>query len=478
MPDINFKSAIRAALDHAVPDDIIDGVKSAVIAEVENLDPSATIKKTDYFNHSFAPDFVLSWKTGARREETRDLYLRFSLKSSRAAHDFDFLGEDGPIFLSFDSENDDDELSTEVARDLIRAPRSLCTNAPALDRISGGNSASAESVTSPAAPLRNLFRRNVVRGGRGLIVGETADRLDQAVTSDTESDMSYVDRFESVVSGVFSEAASLRLRRAAELVRIALSGDTDRLDRDEETGRLNQALTGGILDDSELRVLLPFLLERAQTINDIRFWRYVGEMMSLAQLESMSSLLAEFDLSPLAKANLSAWKAARSMMSFEPEAIDREGRPDITWKFDAGVLCAVAGVWKIHFSSDHRRGGRTRTDSQLGNWSDLVEKLVDFSLVSVDLQDIARRVVVSAEDEVNVLTDAIAVQEHVEGNFFVRSMSIRTADEDASDILVDFPTLSASGSRVPIVDLARASLRLLGYRYPVDEEEVSELLAT
>jgi hypothetical protein len=58
---------------------IITGVKQAVAPEVTSLSPDAKIVLTNYFNHSYMPDFVLHWNDAGRREE-RPIFLRNDLR--------------------------------------------------------------------------------------------------------------------------------------------------------------------------------------------------------------------------------------------------------------------------------------------------------------------------------------------------------------------------------------------------------------
>ncbi|MEU4801196.1 hypothetical protein [Actinosynnema sp. NPDC023587] len=478
MPGSPLRDAIADALNQDSPQDVIDDVKSAVIAEIENLDPAVQIKKTDYFNHSFAPDLVLTWKTAARKEETRELYVRYSLGSSQAAGDVDILGKGGPIFFSLNSSNDDEEFAGSIREELMRAPRSLFTNAPAIDRITlDAETEEPQHRDSPAPPLLNLFRRNVVRGGRGLIVANVAERLERSTSTDVEEDFLYVDRFTEAVSGIFDEAATLRLRRAADLVKIALSGEVSILDRPDD-GDDGVATISGKLDDTELRALLPFLLDRGQSIDDVRFWQHLGQMLTLAQLENMASTLSDHDLTPLAQANLPAWRAAKAVLSFNADALEEEGYQGPRWRMHGGSLCASAGAWNIHFASDLRRGLRSREDSTLPRWEKVLPSVQSFSVSKVELQGITRRISIAADAEaaVNVLGDVVSVQGNIDDTFFVRSVEVRPAGEESADVNLDFSTLMATGANVPVDYLTRASLGVLGHRYPVSPADMATLL--
>jgi len=71
-----YDAEILAALDIENPRNSVATVKSVVISQFEALDTRVKIKSTDYFNHTFAPDLVLSWPWDRMPE--RYVYLRFN----------------------------------------------------------------------------------------------------------------------------------------------------------------------------------------------------------------------------------------------------------------------------------------------------------------------------------------------------------------------------------------------------------------
>ena len=61
-------------------DESITAVKLVVANALHRVDPSTSIEDTGYFNHSFVPDFLLTWPRDA--DWSRDVYLRLD----RAMH--------------------------------------------------------------------------------------------------------------------------------------------------------------------------------------------------------------------------------------------------------------------------------------------------------------------------------------------------------------------------------------------------------
>jgi hypothetical protein len=471
MPDNSLQDAVASALTMSDSTEIVETIKSAVIHELEQLDPGARITKTDYFNHSFAPDLVLSWPD----KSERSVYLRYNLLSTRAARDLELLGGDKPVIFSLDSSHDDATVAEAIEPETQQAAGTLVTNAPAIDGFTDFGLVHADdSQVSVSDPLINLFRRNVVRGGRGLLVSDTADRIQARPDSGNfEAEIEYINDFESTVSGMFQEDAAFRLQRAASLVRVARTGEFD-----EDPQQVLASELRGTLSADELRVLLPYLLSRATAVNDQRFWNYLGSMISLENVEELAEHLGSFDLGDLVRANLYTWRAVRSMMSFDADSLDRsadEAPTAPSWSIDARMLCARAGRWKVHFTTNRRRGGG-RDDSLLARWDELLPHLQGYAVSAVDLQGITRRVQVSGDSGARVADDVSAIHSSIEDDFKVRSLEIVPQDDESSAITADFRTLLADGSNVPIGDLAGVSFDLLGHRYPLTVDERDALI--
>ncbi|WP_406638475.1 hypothetical protein [Amycolatopsis sp. WGS_07] len=454
MPVNSLQDAVAAALNSTDQTDVIEGIKGAVISEIERLDPSANITSTDYFNHSYAPDFVLSW--GSKQD--REVYLRYSLRSTQEARDVDLLGGTSPVFFSLDSRHDDAAVAEALENEFGQASGALVTNAPAIDGFTSGDAADTGSV---AQPLLSLFRRNVVRGGRGVLVSGTATRLQSPLAGGGfEADLAYLNAFEETIPQIFRPEAATRLQRAAGIVRVARTGETTLFEHTDDPDEPQQRVIGGKLEIDELKILLPYLLERANAIDSVAFWRYVGGMFSLKELEQLSETIGSTALNQLAKANLDVWRAARATVTFSPEEFDAADgeRVEPYWSVHSRMLAATAGAWRVHFAPNKRRGS-TRDDSRLARWEDVLPALATFTVSSVDLQGTTRRVQLSAEDNSNVFGDVGAIHNTIGDDFRVRSLSVQPTDEESSNLEVDFKTMTADGTNALIGDLASAASR-------------------
>ena len=88
------------ALEQRVEDALLDRnpresehrVKEAVADALHVFDPSATVKVTSYFNHTWAPDMVLTW---GRVE--RPVFLRFTDNLPELGEDIELLDRLDPL---------------------------------------------------------------------------------------------------------------------------------------------------------------------------------------------------------------------------------------------------------------------------------------------------------------------------------------------------------------------------------------------
>lgn len=173
MSELEFRQAVAAGSAEIAPRDTITRIKAAVITQLERLDGHARIRSTNYFNHSFAPDLVLTWATGAQRE--RFVYVRLTDEASQLVDDVDQVAEQRPIIFDVAaSAGLDRQESAGQLREHATAAETLVTDAGAIDSL--------VSQTTDDAVV-GLLSSAVAQGGRGLLVRADADSLGASVRS-------------------------------------------------------------------------------------------------------------------------------------------------------------------------------------------------------------------------------------------------------------------------------------------------------
>jgi hypothetical protein len=173
-----FAGEVRDALDIKSPRDSVDAVHRIVANGLRELDPHAELRRTGYFNHSWAPDFVMRWDAGSAE---RHIYLRFDVLHEAFKHELDALAQEGPIFLGLVADAGDGEASRAVLPAAVPAPikerQPLVTETTAVDRLHTGIERRKDARTATRA---------VVRGGRGHVDAPAADQILSAYTRAVE----------------------------------------------------------------------------------------------------------------------------------------------------------------------------------------------------------------------------------------------------------------------------------------------------
>ncbi|WP_326651876.1 hypothetical protein [Streptomyces anthocyanicus] len=475
-----MRSAIHEALGAHNGDDLIRGVKSVLIHELSALDPAVKIENTGYFNHTFVPDLVMKWGDGARKQE-RDVFLRFSLRAATVGRDVQALAQGSPVLLALKGSDAGHEITT-VQQELAEAGEVLVTDVPALDEIRsseivpthGDSDDVSERRTGAASPLLNLVRTSVMRDGRGLLTTETAHELrGQARGRTRETEISELQEFSGTVRNLFRGETATRLERAAQLMQMGLTGDVGPIEQAQLVDPSEDELIRGRLSESELRVMLPYLLRRDDVTSNPRYWRHLGSMVTLELLESISSDLQGIDLTRLVEPNKDSWLALRAALSYnvEPDQDREEARPAKRWEIRARMLNLIMGQYRVMVTADRRRI-RTREDNPPARWTDIEECLRGFQLTGVTLDGLVRRVQVTGENQVDVYRDVQSITASIQDDFHVPRVEIAASEhEGAPRISADFSTWAATSDNGVSVDkLTEIATKVLGYRFELSSD--------
>lgn len=457
-----LQDATFRALAAPRQEDLIAGVKHAVTGELKMLDPAVKVRWTDYFNHSFAPDMVLSWADSGREE--RGVYLRYSLQAAAAGHDVTSLADLSPILIAL-RPGEDARAEEQVKRELPGAPRVLLTDTRSLDEFSPAPSLRFKYRVRGEAttPVFDLVRHNLMRGGRGLLVGHAATRLAEQASPEhwVGREFDLLDEFEAGIDELFLDDAAVRLTRAAQLLRLGLSGQPV---PEPAEPRGEQVPATGQLSEAELAVLLPFLLSRPDVTTSPQYWAYLGSMLTLADVERMWDRLLHLDLTRLVEPNLRTWLAQRASVEPWPSYLnDADGLHEHwrTWRIEAKTLSYFDRDFVIHVAADKRKLPG-RDEAAPSPWNELTERLERFRLASVTLKGLHRTIRVDAQSSADVSDDIRSITRTVYDEFVVPDVDITAAEPEQTRVNVDFTkmlaTAAAPVSVGELADIARGSL--------------------
>ncbi len=439
----------------------IDRVKAVVQNQLQELDSTARIEDTRYYNHSAIPDFVVSWP-GERGE--RRVYLRDSYRSIIAGDDERYLRKLDPVLLALDSADYKDRGVRAGRRtSLDNSPRALVTDANAVEVLAG------ERDGENASPIGSLVRANFVRGGKGYVDHDRAELL-LGGGSTTDG----IEIASALISENFIEDAALRITRTAQLIDFALHGrQEDPEERPTISGKLSLA---------EIRHLLPWLLTQQAASENTSFWRFIGTMMTFDDLERIRDDLAGIDLSPLIRANSDAWEAKWAYLgvsrsfSNTPENTSPPGR----WSFDSGRLGMDIADQRVLIARNGKLI-RAREGNSAASWDDLRDPLSAYRLARVVLHGIRRSIAVDALESPDVRGDIEEVANSLEDRYYVTEATLRvpsrSAEDGQSDLVVDFGgSIVRATDSASIRDLTSIAFRVLNYRFPIPEETLNGVL--
>jgi hypothetical protein len=455
--------------------DYVEGIKDVAIREIEKLDPTAKIRKTDYFNHSYAPDFDVTWSGKGRNKPTRPVFLRHSMRSAVVGHDVESLDDLGPVVLSLASE-DDPEVLTQARQAVSTSSRTLLTDFGSIAEISMQREEEADNTF----PLIDLVRGNVIRGGRGLLSQDVASKLTGQRTPGDEpiDEHARLEDFSEAVRDTFSGEAASRIDNALDLINVALGGEIA-LSAYQELQEISPNLA-----ESDVRIVLRYLLRREEVGAIVEsFWKYVASPLSLKAFEAMRTDFLELNLTPLVSAMSTSWVADRALLSYnlnmdETEELDRTGLPPTDgWYFHGKMLCLRVGHRLIHLNDDWRLlRGHSRDRSSHVRWPELAGLIGPLQVRTVALHGPGRTLDLGYTDiSVNAATEVARLSEQFGSDFFVPRLQV-TESEDSPVVTADFEEQMVSASpQAPISSLVRLSLRLLDGN-SVDENELGGYL--
>lgn len=458
--------AVAEALNYSQPEDVIDGVKTAVRDELRELDPGVQIEDTHYFNHTYVPDFVVSWGKGHQRHQ-RAIFLRNSIASPSLKHDVENLEGSSPVLLALrpaDGKEVQVPSSKRFNRAMRRAGRALVTDVGVVESISGDREAGARS------PLAPILGSGLLRGGRGYLDRGKAEVLQAAARPADDEAPELSGEFFETVQQHFAPESAVQLSRAASILRMAFASDF--------VGPVG-AEQRPMLSDEEIQAILPFVLASPNATENSDFWTYLGSMISLQKLTEMRLSLAGLDLTRFVVPNLWTWLGDRVVVGDAPE-IDDTSTEDYGWRFEGNVLSALFDTYRIFVSHDGRTLRNKLETKGAARWEDLKPRLIDFELRAVELQGAARSQRYEAETSDQTTNDVETAIRTYRDSFMIPRVELAGAavgEAPAGKIKLNFPErITRAEGDVSVGELVAASLALFAYRRPVRSETLSVYL--
>jgi len=456
---------IQSALAQSDWDVAVEGVRNAVIGGVRRLDPTVSVRYTEYFNHSYAPDLVLEWPDDEDDcARSRHVYFRFEVTHDAFAEDIRHLRDGAPLFLGLRPQDEEGPFRYRL-QDADPAERCLVTLTEALDAL---------DEHAPETSDHTLATSALVQGGKGLVDRQSGAEVGDALTaglpalfSGTEPDK--VERALGAVEQFLPDDYRERLERQFWFFWLGSGG------RPSDLRRRGFGL--GSFDDDELRNLLRYVLG-APPITDEDYWRQLGMHLSAHRLgDLLGSAPGGNNLNALVRANLAGW-TARGAGARQRPAVPLVH--ELSWQIDQGMLSLDVGDLAISFTDDRRHFNNWSHDGRRPRWSELRPKLSDHNVTQVEVLTPENEVQIRRREGHRLRADSADVERFTGSGTThdsVRAVTVGVPGT-SSDAHIDFArrVVDTGEDNVPLRTLALLATRYLSGISEDRLREVEEFL--
>lgn len=447
-------NAVREALSGYEMVAVSSDVKNLVCDELARVDPTAAIRRTDYFNHSYIPDVVMEWPD----QPLRQVFMRFVNDPHRLEDDLRRIGRDGPVLFDLstavgdaqEAAHDDPDREFNAALDC--APTVLLTDTEATAHV---RPATSQNL------VERLVSGNMLRAGRGYLDAQTAREaveasragFDGAVAAEPEAVKLAVE----VAQKVFGLDLERRIERSLQLVWWAGGGDpsTFPISLPDDMG----------LNADDTRDFLRSVLADQQEIDDDGFWTRLAHRLDFDTLVSVGDVDGGANLHRLMK-----HLAARLALSHA--ALDRDNRkliPEpLAWALMDGFLRLRGPDWVCRFTPAGQRFSQRRSKGAPIALDAAVARSAGLIIEEAAIEDADRMLQVrrKAATPSNYQQASLAALAAGIPVALVRELTIRSGSDSLS---VEFDRMMVWSDKNPTVpQLAVAAVRLLAAP-PVEE---------
>ena len=159
----SMTDAIRNVLDDHDMDTACANIKRIMCDELARVDPTARIRRTEYFNHTFIPDIVLNWDN----REPREVFLRFVTIPQWLLADTHRVGAGGPVIFDLGHAARPERHTDELAS-ISSAKQQAVEHSPLL-LIADSEAAPHVRPNDAKNMVERLVVANLLRSGRSVL---------------------------------------------------------------------------------------------------------------------------------------------------------------------------------------------------------------------------------------------------------------------------------------------------------------------
>ncbi|MEV1116127.1 hypothetical protein AB0I91_13730 [Actinosynnema sp. NPDC049800] len=459
MSATEFTRRIQQALNIDRPSDSVDSVKSAVIDQLVGLDERIRIKKTEYFNHSFAPDLVVTWPRDPARHE-RNVYLRVTPNIEYLIDDLAMVGDTHPIILDLDQTyRGEDEALINQLDDRSAAVNALVADPSGIDWLR----------THQSSDFLKLVNGALTQGGRGLIDQPVAARTTATLTNGLDGALRTLEGPTRLATQVLERYLDgQQSSRIQGLLQAVWVGSGGRLDQFPGRKQLSEELSPDALQ---------FILEY-DAIDDRDFWRRLGRHVSMKSLAQLDLPSGTKNLEHLMGLNMDVLWARSCRVKAEQDRLASGEKNGTYWFIDAGFVALKVDRYAAYLTDKVDELDRIAEDKSDGASIVDVSHRASSLDIRVDEATLSNghQTVKYYSDTASVLDDEnlAAFAEKLGGTPLVQRVEVVVGD--GKHLSCDFTTFTSSGrtrTQLRLPELILGSVPLLR---PLGANALRELL--
>lgn len=275
----------------------VDAIQASVVAKFESADPAVSVRRTGYFNHTYAPDLVLTWPAA---KDERHVFIRTSDSARYLAQDIDLARDRDPIFVPLGGVSEDSAADSEAPVHLAtksKQSRALIAEQRTIEALAAGG---------PRRTIDTIAARAVLQGAAGVILPDRVSSFGLAIATGFAGAL---EGDEATTSNAIRESTELlddrRTAQVAELLQAAWIGG----------GQSGTSFPGlGISSAGVEPEALKLLLDTVD-VADTRFWSRLARGLHLSHFSNItiSDKHAGFQMLMKAAAPRLNAKGARAM---------------------------------------------------------------------------------------------------------------------------------------------------------------------
>jgi hypothetical protein len=471
---LQLSDAIQDGLHERDPDVSIRRVKDAVRRSLLSLDESPKIADTEYFNHTFAPDFVLHWNDSLIPD--RFVYLKFADDPVYLAAEVKLVAEQHPLVIELDLEPDQTRNASSEAttglQEVARANDTLITDPAGLEELQ-------EEQTEH--PILRLLGRALLQGGRGLLDRHAADETSRYLANGVDAAQRLqaepTRQASELLNDLLSGQPQHRVQRFLQALWVGSGGS-------EATFPGRTDLTGLLDDDA-----LAFLIETTGLAESIDFWRRIGGQLTVDQLARLPLSFGYYpNLQSLIESNIDRLWARVVKVISQPLQLPLEHAPPVNqidpwWAVRNGVLCLLENTFETLIGTRSEQLEHVDITATEPSLQTLIERahLNDIRLGELELRRQNRFLSYGSDDDNEDVTDDDELSEAALSLGAAASVRSAVANLAAGrHVKVHFSRATAKTegpAKIPLRELVVTAIALLHDSETPDAVRVTDTLA-